>query len=86
MYIWIVRKRVDQAFKARMILYRAKLAEAEDLVKRVRGDAAKQAAKEKVKLIESKFITHFDFIEGCAAYHLLKVRCLPYAGIACGLR
>ena len=73
-YKFCVKQLGDQAYKARMIYVKRRLADATAELDAAVNDIAKKAAEEKLKYINSKKISHFDFLEGVAAYHLIKVR------------
>ena len=73
-YIWITRKRVDQVYKMYLIRFYEKLIEIEDGIEKARIQARKDDLKEDKKQLLRKKVSHFDFIEDCAAYHIIQVR------------
>ena len=73
-YVWIVRKRVDKAYQARLIAWEATLDEIDLKLAdgRLGAEKRKQLEAEK-KDIKRRKPGHFDHIEACAGYHIIKV-------------
>ena len=73
-YIWIIRKRVDKAHQARLIAYEKALAEVDRKLTDGRLGADSRAELESLKKeMKRKKPNHFDHIEACCAYLILKV-------------
>lgn len=79
MYIWIVRKRVDRAYQAYLIEFGREERTIKEKLEAPRLAAALvKELEESLKQLKRSKVTHFDFIEDCAAYHMIKV-CHPHS-------
>ena len=75
-YIWIIRKRVDKAYQARLISFQKAIADTQRKLADQRLGADRKAALEKeLKEMVRNRPKHFEHIEACAGYHIVKVRC-----------
>ena len=80
-YIWIVRKRADQAFKAYKLTLWKEVQAIEGEIARLAAArptpaSAARAAKLKAerKTLKRSEVSHFDFLEEICGYHIMKVR------------
>lgn len=73
-YIWATRKLADQSYKAYKLTCLAELDELEEkLVAPRLAQARKTALEEEKKNLVRSEISHFDFLEDVAGYHIMKV-------------
>ena len=83
LYIWIVRKRADQAYKAYRIRYNEELTEARAKLeahvgKRQSSISVTAVLEADISLLVRSQVSHFDFLEDIVGYHIIKVG--SYAG------
>lgn len=76
-YLWVVRKRVDQAYCIYTLLVRQKARELDGrIAQATASDRLSEAAKAGLLLEKRKFVSsvrsHFEFIEEVCAYHYVK--------------
>ena len=80
-YIWIVRKRADQAFKAYTIRFNEEVASLQqEPTHLTRGEAARKAEVERkaecaasLRILRRRKISHFDFLEDIIGYNVILV-------------
>jgi hypothetical protein len=89
-YVWTTRKRADQAYKAYLINVDEKLAEIDAGLEqaslelatgharaKAKAEASSTMLKAERKIVTKSIVSHFDFLEAVAGYHIIKVRCRP---------
>jgi hypothetical protein len=72
LYIWVIRKRADQAYKDYRLRWNADLAELERKLAAPRLAARNKAALQAEKqALYRKEVSHFDFLEAVCGYHII---------------
>ena len=73
-FIWIVRKRADQAYKAYKLtcLHELNTIDKELAKPRLAAARKKELGDKRSAVVKSE-INHFDFLEDVSGYHIIKV-------------
>jgi hypothetical protein len=72
-YIWVTRKRADQAYKAyRLAIATRRRAIQTELQGARLAEALKAKLKDELLSLKKRELSHFDFLEKVAAYHMMR--------------